>query len=632
VTKVKAYEFKEQLQAKCQQVQKARSTMASQRSTKSVTACTELSSSTSLNSYETIQQNGTSVVSFGACRPLQRARCQDDYLLFHPEADPIEVGQIRLNPSHAPYLSKDTREPVHALEEAPDGFRFLDWSGQGLTELPRIGDCFRNARVANISDNKFAALPAQITALALLQKLNISNNSVSSIPDHVGRLIFLRELRASDNSIELLSAKALQKLASLAFLDLRRNQLQELPTSLATCKCLVKLFVSKNRLRQLPSTFTRLLSLQVLHADCNSMDQLGFQAQQLSRLAQLRLGHNQLRDQGLPHHIGLAPALTELALSHNQLETLPESLAKTPLRKLLLEGNPLQRPPMHVVLKGVPHVQRYLASLEHARSTAKLELCRFSLTNCPLPGGARVLAREENLWAMLTSLCLEGNSLVELTVEISILTNLEVLDLQYNRIAVLPPTMGSLYALQVLDVASNLLQSLPACLRSCSRLAELLLENNRFTVVPEVVGHMGALRELRMASNRLTQVPSLLSSLTALTHLDIEHNRIQGQLPACLTSLCLLSTLKIAHNHMTLLPEDLTVLRFASSDLAFANVFSRRQTVAEARRHHMVIVLNGGPRPSYRDTKRHLAPLLCIGQRPPGAGDRRGWDLVPPAT
>ena len=34
--------------------------------------------------------------------------------------------------AQAPYVSHDTSQAVRALEEAPDGYRFLDWSGQGL--------------------------------------------------------------------------------------------------------------------------------------------------------------------------------------------------------------------------------------------------------------------------------------------------------------------------------------------------------------------------------------------------------------------------------------------------------------------------------------------------------------------
>jgi len=49
--------------------------------------------------------------------------------------------------------------------------------------------------------------------------------------------------------------------------------------------------------------------------------------------------------------------------------------------------------------------------------------------------------QETALWCSLTFLSLESNKLAGLPVEISMLTNVQVLDLQYNRLAVLPDSI-----------------------------------------------------------------------------------------------------------------------------------------------------------------------------------------------
>ena len=558
---------------------------------------------------------------------LQRARQQDDYLHFHPEADQLQAGQLRLQTSQAPYTSKDVHEAVRALDEAPDGWRMLDWSGQGLEALAEVPASFQHVRVASVADNKMSFFPAQLTALTLLQRLNLSNNSLSEIPYEVGQLQMLREMRATDNSITVISAKAVEKLSNITLLDLRRNQLQELPASLAACKALNKLFVSKNRLRELPATLTRLQALTVLRADRNEMVQLGFQVGSLSQLQQLWLGHNKLTDPGLPPRIGDAPALTELALSNNLLETLPPSLGRTPLKTLHLHENPLKRPPLQIVFKGTVHVQKYLSALAYGSSTGKLALQRFQLTECPLPTGRQVRIAELNMWELLSSLSLEGNVLTDLPVEIAILSRLRVLDVQYNKLAVLPPSLGQLRALQVLDAASNVLHTLPESLAGCTEMAELLLENNRMTEIPQVVAKMHTLRELRLSSNRISTVPDLLSSLEALTYLDLEHNRIVGQVPAQLSGLLNLHTLKLGDNHVSHISPSLTKLRFVSHDLRLEKLFSSK-TPATRRRQRMLAMLNGSMRPSYRTIKRLPEVEQDVCPRPPGAGNRRGWALV----
>jgi len=169
-------------------------------------------------------------------RVLQRAKCQDDYMLFHPEADALAPGMIRAAPCRAPFISRDTQEAVRALEEAPDGFRMLDFSGQGLRNLPQLAECFKNARVATVADNNLQLFPINLTALTLLQRLTVANNSISEIPDCVGRLTSLRELRAADNRIANVSAQGVERLVNLTVLDVQRNTLRELPHHLASCR------------------------------------------------------------------------------------------------------------------------------------------------------------------------------------------------------------------------------------------------------------------------------------------------------------------------------------------------------------------------------------------------------------
>ncbi len=100
-------------------------------------------------------------------RPVQRARVQDEYMDFYEEADPLPPGGIRLIPSSAPLIVKaDTVHPVKALEEAPDGYRRLDWSGQALKTIHQIPGHFSNARIVMLNDNKLTEFPDQLSQVS----------------------------------------------------------------------------------------------------------------------------------------------------------------------------------------------------------------------------------------------------------------------------------------------------------------------------------------------------------------------------------------------------------------------------------------------------------------------------------
>ncbi len=151
---------------------------------------------------------------------LQWDKCQDDYILFHPEVDALAPGMIRPTPCGAPFISRDTQEAVRTLEEDPDGFRMFDFSGQGLRNLPQLAECFKNARVTTVIDNNLKFFPNNLTALTLLQRLTVTNDFISEVPDCVDRLTSLRALRAADNRIENVSAQGVERLVNLTILEI----------------------------------------------------------------------------------------------------------------------------------------------------------------------------------------------------------------------------------------------------------------------------------------------------------------------------------------------------------------------------------------------------------------------------
>lgn len=60
------------------------------------------------------------------------------------------------------------------------------------------------------------------------------------------------------------------------------------------------------------------------------------------------------------------------------------------------------------------------------------------------------------------------------------------MDISFNKILLLPPSVGSLENLVELDCRSNRLKSIPEELKKCKQLKTLLLYKNDISVLPDI--------------------------------------------------------------------------------------------------------------------------------------------------
>ncbi|KKY21273.1 putative conserved leucine-rich repeat protein [Diplodia seriata] len=149
----------------------------------------------------------------------------------------------------------------------------------------------------------------------------------------------------------------------------------------------------------------------------------------------------------------------------------------------------------------------------------------------------------------------------DLPESISSLTNLEVLELQGNRIARLPDALRGLVNLRVLNVNTNGMSSLPMEVLAALPLAELFASKNalRGAFFPETVTEMPRLLTLDLSGNALTSLGSSALSMPALKSLNLSINRIET-LPD-LTGWTSLLTLLIEENKLSEFPTGFTSLK-----------------------------------------------------------------------
>uniref|UniRef100_A0A671P0T3 Leucine-rich repeat-containing protein 69-like n=1 Tax=Sinocyclocheilus anshuiensis TaxID=1608454 RepID=A0A671P0T3_9TELE len=108
----------------------------------------------------------------------------------------------------------------------------------------------------------------------------------------------------------------------------------------------------------------------------------------------------------------------------------------------------------------------------------------------------------------LNKLYLYGNKISHLPPEVlEGLPNLELLNVNHNRIKVIPAEIKRLCSLKSISVTDNHLQQIPSELGLLKSLTEINFTNNKLTQIPQQLYSLPQLRKLYLARNNLTELP-----------------------------------------------------------------------------------------------------------------------------
>ncbi|XP_057697855.1 leucine-rich repeat-containing protein 40 isoform X2 [Corythoichthys intestinalis] len=194
-------------------------------------------------------------------------------------------------------------------------------------------------------------LPSQaavnVHSIKTLKSLTYSDKKAESIPDELFGAAAEIAITSADFSKNLLSdvpprlscCDLVCSLHNLVHLDLRNNQLRDLPAELKNLSKLHSIILNYNRLACFPEVLYHMPSLE-----------------------SILLGNNQVGGVDPTRLLGLV-RLSTLDLSNNDLLNVPPQLGLcTSLRCLSLEGNPFRTPRAAIVAKGTDAVLEYLRS------------------------------------------------------------------------------------------------------------------------------------------------------------------------------------------------------------------------------------------------------------------------------
>lgn len=177
-----------------------------------------------------------------------------------------------------------------------------------------------------------------------------------------------------------------------------------------------------------------------------------------------------------------------------------------------------------------------------------------------------ILPSEITQLTQLQQLKLENNHLSTLPSEITQLSQLQDLDLNCNGDLSLPLEIAQLTQLRRLNLSRTYLSSFPAQIGQLTQLQDLNLSENNLFILPAEIGQLTRLQKLELGYNNFTTLPSTIGKLTRLRRLSLVGNQLSA-LPSEIGQLTQLTSLILYKNNLFILPSaigQLTQLNFLS--------------------------------------------------------------------
>ncbi|XP_063703563.1 protein artichoke [Culicoides brevitarsis] len=462
----------------------------------------------------------------------------------------------RIHPESFLQLSGSGVETVHLENNAIDR----------IEELRSLLDTLPMLRFLDMSDNRIADVPyGALRGHGTLEQLYLDNNIIRIIErDAFMAMPGLRELRLRNNTLSDLLPMPFWNLPGLKGLDLSYNRFRRLDSYLLTgLPSLRRLDISGNNLASIdPAAFVKTPMLETLNISRNALVHIHpATLRDLDRLFEIDAGYNQLPDM-IP---GLPGAVERVILNNNQLHNLPlppSSLMDLPsLRMLDISGNKIDRIPRSIFrttpqLRILNLAENHLQSLDDDMFAGLEKLERLNLQDNRV---VSIHDRSTEPLKNLREINLQGNR-VELLIDhvFSESQKLERADFSRNNIVeIAPDAFRRSKAMKVLDVSSNNLREIPESLSYLEELKELDVSFNQLTdLKPSIVAAWRNLEELRASNNKLPVLEhGSFRNLPFLQYLDLSSNELEQIQPGAFRSLPELQEVVLADNKLVELPD-----------------------------------------------------------------------------
>jgi Leucine-rich repeat (LRR) protein len=307
-------------------------------------------------------------------------------------------------------------------------------------------------------------------------------------------------------------------------MNLRQNNIEDIPAELANMQELLWLDISSNRLKVIPSELVTITTMQHLNLSFNWIEDLPYACERLLGCTQLDVSHNQL--ERLPFGIAGMRMVTD-KLCFRKLQQW-ENWKDFPY--LRFDSNPIREPPTVITRQGLEKTCHFLGLIGRGKTEGVI-----NISNCEL----EILPFDPEPFAQhLTRLDISCNHIKGIPVDVCLLTCLEELNLSENELTKLPGDLRWCIAIRQLDLHGNFLDEIPVCVAFFTRLETLSMAYNcleqfavrdidgPYFITSTIQLHRAwqSLSTLDLSHNQLTTLPAFLISIAGLIHLNVRGN------------------------------------------------------------------------------------------------------------
>ncbi|XP_019635143.1 PREDICTED: insulin-like growth factor-binding protein complex acid labile subunit [Branchiostoma belcheri] len=341
--------------------------------------------------------------------------------------------------------------------------------------------------------------------------MDLSKNQI----DNIGAHVFtgssnIQRLNLSNSQVKYIEPRAFETQTEMLFLMLDHNMLTSVRSAFLGLTNLLTLTLNDNAIVSLDEDdFKDLAMLNSLDLSNNELEDTGGALVNLRSLGTLNLNNNRLTKLSFD---GM-PLLTEISVSSNRLQSIPEGLDVIKHARILdISNNPIQ---------SLPNGQ--FASLS---SLLKLDISNVSA----IQDGGLAPDALSGLHS-LVELRVENNELSKVPSQaLSAVKQIQILSLNHNNIATLEENdFISVSNVSNLQLAGNMLVKVPEkALRPFTNLTQLDLSGNPVVHVSDwSFGNSTTLASLRLSNAKLSVIdPAAFHGLKGVHSIDVTNNNL----------------------------------------------------------------------------------------------------------